>query len=230
MSQASNRVLSPSPHYYGITGRAAEIARGLGSRVGAEHLFLGMLHDGGWPVNVMSGLVDPGQVEAAVSGILNGPGYSPSPPPPGCSTRDGYVRLWGAEVALEMGDSYIGVEHALLAMIRNPETVPARALAGLTDLDALEAAVLAAKNAPPGPGEDAVFLPGGQEIDGPLLTEIVRALPENATFGFNSDADGRTWIHVIGPGDVSSPVLTREVLNAALTSLKRPALDPGTQP
>jgi hypothetical protein len=45
-----------------------------------------------------------------------------------------------------MGDSYIGVEHALLAMIRTRDTVPARALAGLADLDALEAAVLEAKN------------------------------------------------------------------------------------
>ena len=72
MSQAADRVLSPSPHYYGIMGRAAEIACGRGSRVGAEHLFLGMLHDGRWPVNVMSGLVDPGQVEAAAGQATNG--------------------------------------------------------------------------------------------------------------------------------------------------------------
>ena len=55
-------MLSPNPHYYEIRGRAAEIARALGSPVGgAEHLFLGMLHDGGWPVSVVSGLVDLGQ-------------------------------------------------------------------------------------------------------------------------------------------------------------------------
>jgi len=68
-------MLSPNPHYYEIRGRAAEIARVLGSPVGgAEHLFLGMLHDGGWPVIVISGLVDFGQAEAAVLGILNSPG------------------------------------------------------------------------------------------------------------------------------------------------------------
>jgi hypothetical protein len=73
--------------------------------------------------------------------------------------------MWGAQVALEMGDSYLGVEHAFLAMIRHRDTVPARALAGLADLDALEAAVLEAKNAPAGdPPEDAVFLPKGQEM------------------------------------------------------------------
>jgi hypothetical protein len=48
MRQAFDGALSPTPHYYRIMGRAAEIARSLGSRIGgAEHLFLGMLHDGG---------------------------------------------------------------------------------------------------------------------------------------------------------------------------------------
>lgn len=61
-----------------------------------------------------------------------------------------------------MGDSYVGVEHAFLAMIRRRDTVPARALAGLVDLDTLEAAVLEAKNAAPGGApDDSVFLPEG---------------------------------------------------------------------
>ena len=82
MGQAFDGALSPTPHYYEIQGRAAEIAWVLGSPVGgAEHLFLGMLHDGGWPVNVISGLVDLGRAEAAVLAILNGPGYSPPTPP-----------------------------------------------------------------------------------------------------------------------------------------------------
>jgi hypothetical protein len=166
-------------------------------------------------------LLDLGRAEAAVFGILNSPGYSP-PPPPRFPMRGGHVRVWGAEVAFEMGDSYIGVEHAFLAMIRTRDSVPARALADLADLDALEAAVLEAKNAPAaGPPEDAVFLPEGQEMDGPLRRAIADALPEGTTFGFNSDADERTWMHVIGPGDSSDPELTREVLNAALASLNR---------
>ena len=226
MRQACDGALSPTPHYYEIQGRAAEIARALGSPVGgAEHLFLGMLHDGGWPVSVISRLVDPGRAEAAVLAILNSPGYSP-PPPPRFLVRDGYVQTWGAEVAFDMGDSYIGVEHAFLAMIRTRETVPARALAGLADLDALEAAVLEAKNAPPGgPPKDAVFLPQGQELDGPLRRAIADALPDGTTFGFSSDQDEHTWMHVIGPGDSRDPVLTREVLNTALASLNRPTLD-----
>jgi hypothetical protein len=166
MRRAYDGPLPLTPHYYEIMGRAAEIARAFGSPVaGAEHVFLGMLHDGGWPVNVISGLVDLGRAEAAVLDVVNGPGYTP-PPPPRFLMRDGYVQTWGAEVAFEMRDSYLGVEHAFLAMIRVDETVPARALAGLADLDALEAAVLEAKNSlAASPPEDAVFLPAGQRMD-----------------------------------------------------------------
>ena len=216
--------LSPTPHYYKIVGRAAEIARALGSPVGgAEHLFLGMLHDGGWPVSVISGLVDLARAEAAVRGILDSPGYS-SPHPPRLFVRNGYVQPWGAGVAVEMGDSYLGAEHAFLAMIRNRETVPARALAGLADLDALDAAVVEAANAPVSPGEGAVFLPEGQPLDNPLSRAIVDALPEGTTFGFNSRA-GRTWINVFGPGGSLGREVSREVLNTALVSLGRPTLD-----
>ncbi len=171
--------VSPTPHYYQVMGRAAEIARSAGSPAGgAEHLFLGMLHDGGWPVSVISHLVDLGRAEAAVLGIMDGPGYSP-PSLPRVNARAGHVQPWGWRTATDMGDSYVGVEHALLAMIRARESVPARALAGLADLDAVEAAVLAAKNAPAGgPAEGAVFLPDGLELDGPLHQAIAAALPD----------------------------------------------------
>ncbi|MGN6791610.1 MAG: Clp protease N-terminal domain-containing protein [Streptosporangiaceae bacterium] len=219
MGRAADEALSPNPHYYEIQGRAAEIARSVGSPVGgAEHLFLGMLHDGGWPVSVISHLVDFGRAEAAVLGILGSPGYSPPRPPPS-PVHDGWVQMWGAEIAFEMGDSYIGVEHAFLAMIRRSETVPARALAGLVDLDVVEAAVLEARNAPAdSPPEDAVWLPEGQEMDGPLRRAIINALPDGTTFGFSS-GDDRTWMHVIGPGGSLGSGVTREVLNAALASL-----------
>jgi hypothetical protein len=225
MGRAFDGALSPNVHYYEIKGRAAEIARALGSPVGgAEHLFLGMLHDGRWPVNVIARLVDLDQAEAAVLAILNSPGYSP-PPPPRTLVPAGYVRTWGAEIAFEMSDSYIGVEHAFLAMIRTRESVPARALAGLANLDALETAVLEAKNAPAGgPPEDAVFLPPGQEMDGPLRRAVADALPDGTTFSFSGDEDEPMWIRVIGPGDRSDPAVTREVLNTALASLGRPTL------
>ena len=112
---------------------------------------------------------------------------------------------------------------AFLAMIRMRETVPARALAGLADLDALEAAVMEAKNAPAGgPPDDAVFLPEGQELDGPLRRTVADALPDGLTFSFSGDEHDRTWIRVIGPGDSSDPAVSSEVLNTALASLGRP--------
>jgi hypothetical protein len=184
-----------------------------------------MLHDGGWPLSAISDLVDLARAEAAVLSILDSPGYSP-PPPARFPARNGYVEpSWGLGVAVEMGDSYLGVEHAFLAMIRRRETVPARALAGLADLDSIDAAVVEAKNAPAGePPEDAVFLPEGQQLDSPLSRAIVDALPEGTTFGFNAGADGRTWMHVFGPDGGLGREVTREVLNTALVSLGRPGL------
>ena len=226
MGRESEGMLSPTPHYYEIRGRAAEIARASGSPAGgAEHLFLAMLHDGGWPLSAISDLVDLARAEAAVLSILDSPGYSP-PPPARFPARNGYVEpSWGVRVAVEMGDSYLGVEHAFLAMIRRRETVPARALAGLADLDSIDAAVVEAKNAPAGePPEDAVFLPEGQQLDSPLSKAIVDALPEGTTFGFNAGADGRTWMHVFGPDGGLSREVTCEVLNTALVSLGRPGL------
>ncbi len=219
-------MMSPTPHYYMLEGRAAEIARALGSPAsGAEHLFLAMLHDGGWPVSTISGLVDLARAEAAVHGTIDSPGYSP-PPPPRFSGAGGYVQpSWGARVAVEMGDSHLGLEHALLAMIRDRETVPARALAGLADLDVLDAAVVKAASAPVGPHEDAVLLPEGQQLDGPLLAAISDAVPEGATFGFNGRAEtGETWIHVFGPSGRLGREVSREVLSTALARLGRPGL------
>lgn len=217
-------MMSPTPHYYMVAGRAAEIARASGSpAAGAEHLFLAMLHDGGWPVSAISGLVDLARAEAAVRAVLDGPGYSP-PPPPRFFGGSGYVQpSRGARVAVEMGGSHLGLEHALLAMIRDRETVPARALAGLADLDALDAAVVEAASAPVRPHEDAAFLPEGQQLDSPLLEAISDAVPEGATFGFNSK-DGRTWIHVCGPDGSLGRDVSREVLNTALVGLGRSRL------
>lgn len=46
-----------------------------------------------------------------------------------------------AELARELGHSYIGVEHLFLAIVRDRAAVPAQVLAHVTDLDRVEASV-----------------------------------------------------------------------------------------
>ncbi len=227
MTESFSGPIIPTPATYRVEGRAAEIARSFGYRgCGPEHLFLGMLHDGSWPVSAVAGLVDAGQAEAAVLAIINSPGYTP-PPPPQFPLQDGYVPPLGVRIAVELGDSYRGLEHVLLWMIRHWDSIPAQAMASLADLDAVQAALMAAKDAPPpGPPADAVVLPQGVELDSPLLEAIHEALPPGTTYGFNSDASGRTWVHAFGPGPEAGTddTLSREVLNRALAALGRPPL------
>jgi hypothetical protein len=52
---------------------------------------------------------------------------------------------------------------------------------------------------------------------------VADALPDNTTFWLGTE-DDRPWLCVVGPGDSSDLAVTREVVNAALTSLNRPAL------
>jgi hypothetical protein len=67
-------------------------------RVATEHLFLAMLHDGGWPVSVLTGagILDADQAENAVVAAMSAPGYIPSAGPP----------LPGGRIARQLGDSY----------------------------------------------------------------------------------------------------------------------------
>jgi hypothetical protein len=223
MAIVSERMVSPTAHTYRVEGRAAEIALAHGSLIGGpEHMFLAMLHDGGWPVSVIAPLVDLGRAEAGVLAALASPGYSP-PPRPRFLVPDGTVLTRGGEVALEMGDEYIGTEHEFLAILRDRDSVPARVLAELAGLGALEAAVLKAKSTltPSGPPDGAVVLPADQDLDAPLQRALAEPLPDNTTFAFQSEGED-VWVWVLGPGDTSDLAVTREVLNTALASLGRP--------
>ena len=217
--------IGPTPHYYKMQGRAAEIARGFGSPIaGAEHLFLALLHDGGWLVSTLAEMVELAEVEGVVRTMLNDPAYLP-PRLPAHTLRRDFVQPWGFKVAQELGDSYVGAEHAFLEMIRKRDTVPARALAQVADLAAVEAAILAAKNQPARAPDGAVVLPDAAGFDGPLVRALLDALPEDQTFGWNVH-EGRVWVEVLGV-DGCSPgeAVTRETLNQALVSLGRPPLD-----
>ena len=63
-------------------------------------------------------------------------------------------------------------------------------------------------------------------MDAPLRRAIVRALPAGTTFGFSSEPDERTWVHVIGADGESDRTRSRAVLTAAaLASLDRPGIE-----
>jgi ATP-dependent Clp protease ATP-binding subunit ClpA len=212
--------VSPNPAYYRILGRADEIARAMNSpHVRAEHLFLAMVHDvKGVPAQLLAGLVDLSLVEAAVTQAVGEaagqPRRRPSPP-----------ELAGFQVAAEMGASYVGTWHLFLALIRDRQSVPARALASLVDLKRVETVFIDAINAPGFKGfknsfsADELLLPEGQELDQALIAALEKSLPEGATFAFNwRKDDGRPWIQVSQPGN------PRGALNTALASLGRPPL------
>ena len=124
-----------------------------------------------------------------------------------------------------MGDSYLGTWHLFLAVIKDRQSPPARALARLVDLSQVETAVIDTMNSPGFRGfknsftEDQLLLPEGLELDQALIGALSESIPKGATFGFNwRKDDGRPWIRVTQPGN------PRDALNAALLSLGRPPL------
>jgi ATP-dependent Clp protease ATP-binding subunit ClpA len=212
--------VSPNPACYRLLGRADEIARTMNSpHMRAEHLFLAIIHDSKCvSAQVLAGLVDLDLVEAAVTeAVADTAGH--------LQGRQPLPELAGFRVATEMGDSYVGTWHLFLGLIKDRESVPARALASLVDLSRVETAVIDVLNSPGFRGfkdsfsEDELLLPEGQELDQALISAIAKSLPEGAVFAFNwRRGDGRPWIHVSQPGN------PREALNAALVGLGRPPL------
>lgn len=212
--------VSPNPACYRILGRADEIARMMNSpHARAEHVFLAIIHDDkAMPAQVLSGLVDLNMVEAAV---IEEVGKSAGWP----AERPSRPELAGIQVAAEMGDSYLGTWHLFLAVIKDRQSPPARALASLVDLSQVETAVIDTMNSPGFHGfknsftEDQLLLPEGLELDQALIGALSESIPEGATFGFNwRKDDGRPWIQVTQPGN------PRAALNTALASLGRPPL------
>ena len=214
MGRVFDDALKLTTSYHETRGRAAEIARGRGSWIIlAEHFFLGMLHDGGWRcMKVLSRSVDLGGAESAVLASLNDPGYA-LPPGPGRPVPMIQKGIWGVQAAVRMGHTVISVDHAFLDMIRQRDTVPARALVSLgLDLDAVDAAVVEAMTAPATVPDGAAFLPDGQEFDDLLYAAVRDALPRGTGLSVSP------WLKVPGPYN------TAEILNAALTALGRPTL------
>ena len=101
-----------------------------------------------------------------------------------------------AELAREMGHSYIGVEHLFLAIIRDRAAVPTQALAELADLDRVEAGLLEVMGSPGYAGQapaDAVSFPRSELRE--RLAALRDSMSAGARYGWNVAGD-RAWIVV----------------------------------
>lgn len=97
-----------------------------------------------------------------------------------------------AEVAREMGHSYVGVEHLFLAIIRDRAAVPTQALARLVDLGRVEAGLRAEMASAGYAGQapaNAVWFPRSE------LQERLAAMPPGTWHGWNVAGD-QAWIAV----------------------------------
>jgi ATP-dependent Clp protease ATP-binding subunit ClpA len=97
-----------------------------------------------------------------------------------------------AEVAREMGHSYVGVEHLFLAIIRDRDSVPTQALARHLDLDQVEAGLIQEMASSGYAGQapaNAVWFPRSE------LAERLAAVPPGTWHGWNVAGD-QAWIAV----------------------------------
>jgi hypothetical protein len=223
MARITTHGIDPTGGFYQVIGRAEEIARFMGSPVaGPEHYFLGLLHANSWPVSFLAdrGILDPAVAEAAVLAIIGAPGYSPPAPVPPLPREN--VLLLAGETAAVMGASHISDLHAFLAIIRQADTVPARAIARAlaasgADLAEVEAALAEHAADRPAPPDGAVILPADQDFDDEFRDALVTARGPKAGMAVGVTADDQVWVHV---ADEDS----RAIVNTALAALQRPTV------
>ena len=131
----------------------------------------------------------------------------------GISPNPACYRVLGRadEVARTMNSPHVRAEHLFLAIIRDDKSMPARLLARLVDLSAVEAAVMrAVGQAARQPPER----PARPELAG---FRVAAEMGDSCIFNWRVD-DNRPWIMMTRPGN------PRDALNAALVSLGRPPL------
>jgi ATP-dependent Clp protease ATP-binding subunit ClpC len=110
------------------------------------------------------------------------------------------------ELARRMGHSYVGVEHLFLAIIRDRAAVPTQVLAGLIDVERVEASLreeMASYGYNGEPPAGAVWLPLSELPD--LLPALANCVAPDVTYGFNVVGD-RAWILVHEPGNTEEAI------------------------
>src|SRR5690349_18759366 len=113
--------------------------------IGTEHLLLGMVKEGSGLAAVVlrEFKVDLVMVRKEVEQLGHGPSKSPPPMKLQQTERCQRVLKYAIEEASSLGHNYVGTEHLLLGLLREPEGTAARALAKMNlMLDEVRAAVL----------------------------------------------------------------------------------------
>jgi ATP-dependent Clp protease ATP-binding subunit ClpC len=113
--------------------------------VGTEHLLLGLVKESsGTAADILNQFrVDVGKVRQQVEQMGHGP--SDKPPSTTRTPTDRYKRVLNYAIveAGSLSNNYVGTEHLLLGLLREPEGTAARVLAGLNlKLDEVRASVL----------------------------------------------------------------------------------------
>ena len=121
-----------------VITHGVDAARGLGhGYVGTEHLLLGMFPPGGLAAELLaeSGITQSNVATAVLASAPSGTAELAEPPP--FTPRAARVFSGALEEALTMGHNYIGTEHLVLALFRDPEGLAAKILAesGATHAD-----------------------------------------------------------------------------------------------
>jgi Clp amino terminal domain, pathogenicity island component len=128
-------------------------------------------------------------------------GDAPSPTP-----RYGRVLAAAADIARDMHHSHLGAEHLFLAILRDRGAVPTQVLAGLTDLDGVEASllqVMTSESYAGKPPDDAVWL-DASELPA-LLPALATCVGPDTRWGFNVVGE-RAWIRLGEPANTAAAV------------------------
>jgi ATP-dependent Clp protease ATP-binding subunit ClpC len=155
---------------------AQEEARELGCDfIGTEHMLLGLIREGDGVAAQslkMSGVTFD-DIYMRVDAVV-GSGTSSNPGSPPFTPRAKKVLELSLREALEFGHSYIGVEHLLLALIREGDGVAAEVLGQSgVDLEVLRLQTLEMMGEPPRGSADVGSLPVGNQPDELLLYRII---------------------------------------------------------
>ena len=182
--------------------KAEQAACELGhSYVGSEHLLLGILReDGGQGARVLkqNGLTDAALTRRAAETLGRG---EPAAPPQGLSVRARRIIELAIGDAGRLGHGFVGTEHLLMGLLREPESAGAKMLtASGADLNKLYTDVLALFNAPGVPPQAPASKPAAgtqtlpraaRRADTKTLDQFSRDLTELARRGALDPVIGR---------------------------------------